>query len=91
MTKNLSESTEITMTHLTFYADCLRPVEPRTESSIVQILLAAGGNQTMKFNGRYVKFQRTISRDAHRGWNQHLGQDLYKDCQRPIGHDAVIK
>ena len=64
VTKNLSESTEITMTHLTFYADCLRPVEPRTESTVVQTLLAAGGNQIMKLNGRYVRFQRTTSIDA---------------------------
>ena len=43
------------MMHLDTYADCLRQVEPRTESRVVRSLLTTGGPRTKKLNGRYVE------------------------------------
>ena len=39
----LSEPSEFTLMHLDTYADYLRQVEPRTESSAVRALLTTGG------------------------------------------------
>ena len=41
--RNLSEPSEFIMMHLDTYADYLRQVEPRTESSAVRALLTSGG------------------------------------------------
>ena len=41
--------------HLVLYADYLRQVEPRTESSAVRALLTTGGPQTKKLHGRDVE------------------------------------
>ena len=46
MIRNLSEPSEFTMRHLDTYADCLREVEPRTESKAVRALFTTGGPRT---------------------------------------------
>ena len=46
MIRSLSEPPEFTMMHLDTYADYLRQVEPRTESSAVRALLTTGGPRT---------------------------------------------
>ena len=46
MIRSLSEPSEFTMMHLDTYADYLRQVEPRTESSAVRALLTTGGPRT---------------------------------------------
>ena len=53
--RNLSEPSEFTMMHLDTYADYLRQVEPRTESSAVRALLKTGGSRSKKPHGRYVE------------------------------------
>ena len=53
--RNLSEPSEFTLMHLDLYADYLRQVEPRTESSAVQALLTTGGPRTKKLHGRDVE------------------------------------
>ena len=49
--RNLSEPSEFTLMHLDTYADYLRQVEPRTESSAVQALLTTGGHRIRNFTG----------------------------------------
>ena len=53
--RNLSELSEFTLMHLVLYADYLRQVEPRTESSAVRALLTTGGPQTKKLHWRDVE------------------------------------
>ena len=43
------------MMHLDTYAEYLRQVEPRTESTAVRALLKTGGPRTKKLHGRYVE------------------------------------
>ena len=53
--RNPSEPSEFTMMHLDTYADYLRQVEPRTESSAVRALVTTGGPRTKKLHGRCVE------------------------------------
>ena len=53
--RNPSEPSEFTMMHLDTYADYLRQLEPRTESSAVRALLTTGGHRTKKLHERYVE------------------------------------
>ena len=53
--RNLSDPSEFTMIDLDIYADYLRQAEPRTESRALRALVATGGTQTMRLQGRYVE------------------------------------
>ena len=55
VTSNLSEPSEFTLMHLDTYADYLRQVKPRTESSAVQAFITTGGPRMKKLHGRYVE------------------------------------
>ena len=56
--RNLSEPSEFTLMHLDTYADYLRQVEPRTESTAVRALLTTAGPRIKKLHRRYVKVYR---------------------------------
>ena len=57
--RNQRKPSEFTMMHLDTYTECLRQVEPRTESRAVRELLTTGGPRTKKLHGN-----STVSSDS---------------------------
>ena len=92
--------------HLDTYADCLRQVEPRTESRAVRSLLIMGGSRIKKLHGRYVEvygpYQVMLNVDGISIFTRtYITTDSYQRGQiylgeeelkvRKIGHDAMME
>ena len=104
--RNLSEPSAFTMMHLDTCADCLRQLEPRTESRAAEALLTTGGPRIKKLRGRYVEvygpYQVKLNVDGISIYTRTyvrtdsgpMGQiDLGQEelKVRRIGHDAMME
>ena len=104
--RNLCEPSEFTMMHLDSYADCLRQVEPPSESRAVRVLLTTGGPRTKKLHGRYVEvygaYQVMLNIDGISIYTRtYVTTDSDQKGQiylgqeevkiRRIGHDAMME
>ena len=104
--RNLSEPSEFTLMHLDTYADCLRQVEPRTESRAVRALLTTGGPRMKKLHGRYLEvygpYQVMLNVDGISIYTRtyvttdddQMGQIYLGEEElkvRRIGHDAMME
>ena len=104
--RNLSEPSEFTLMHLDTNADCLRQVEPRTESRAVRALLTTGGPRMKNFHGRYLEvygpYQVMLNVDGISIYTRtyvttdddQIGQIYLGEEElkvRRIGHDAMME
>ena len=55
VTRNLSEPSDQTLTHIDIYADYLRTISPQTLSRALRALLTRGGGKSIRIDSRYTE------------------------------------